>query len=183
MIAPNDVISPAYRALQVELHQRPNGYGGKGDKWAQAVCDLVALFGATSVLDYGCGQGALKTALRPLCGPTIRIDEYDPAVPGKDGMPSFADLVVSTDVLEHVEPDRLSTVLAHLKSLARKAVFVVIATRPSGKTMADGRNAHVILEQADWWEHTVTAAGFTVTPDPPVSPSRKPSREWVAVLT
>ena len=183
MIQPAELISQSYRALQVELHTRPNGYGGKGYKWAPAVRSLLTRFEATSVLDYGCGEGSLKKALRPLCDSTIRIDEYDVAVPGKDGFPSFADLVVCTDVLEHVEPERLSLVLTHLKMLARKAVFAVIATRPSSKIMADGRNAHLIIESAEWWSLTLVAAGFEIQPNPPISPLKKPSRELVAVLT
>lgn len=178
-----DLISPPYRDLQKELHARPKGYGGKGDKWAAGVRDLVERFDAWSVLDYGCGQGSLKKALLPMCPPGVRVAEYDPAIPGKDGYVEFADLVVCTDVLEHVEPDKLPRVLSHLKMLARKAVFVVVATRPSNKTMADGRNAHLIVEPAEWWAERMTAAGFVVQPDPPVSPLRKASREWVAVLT
>ena len=176
------LMSPAYRALQRELHARPNGYGGKGDKWAAGVAALVARFDATSVLDYGCGEGSLKKALAPMVGSRVRIDEYDPAIEGKDHAPSFADLVVCTDVLEHVEPEYLSATLAHLKVLARKAVFVVVATRPSNKTMLDGRNAHLIIRPAEWWQGQAEAAGFTVADGAPVSPLKKPSREWVAVL-
>lgn len=178
-----DLITDRYLELQRELHGRPRGYGGRGSKWANGVRGLIDRFRATSVLDYGCGEGTLIKSLRPMCDSTIRIDEYDPAIPGKDTLPSFADLVVCTDVLEHIEPDRLDRVLGHLGFLARKAVFVVIATRPSSKTMADGRNAHLILEDADWWSRRVESAGFSIAPDPPVSPSPKPSREWVAVLT
>ena len=185
MIQARELISPAYKALQLELHSRPKGYGGKGDKWASAVRSLITRFEATSVLDYGCGEGALKKALRPMCDSTVRIDEYDVAIPGKDNVLNltFADLVVCTDVLEHIEPDRLSTVLAHIRMLARKAVFAVIATRPSNKIMADGRNAHLIQESAEWWSLTLIAAGFSIQPNPPISPLKKPSRELVAVLT
>lgn len=182
VIKPTDVITKTYRALQVELHCRPNGYGGKGDKWAEAVRGLITRFSATSVLDYGCGEGSLKTALDTHKPAWLSVREYDPAIQGKDGWPDFADLVVCTDVLEHVEPELLGNVLTHLKVLARKAVFVVIATRPSGKVMLDGRNAHLIQEQDDWWAQRVTEAGFVIAPNAPVSPSRKPSREWVAVL-
>ncbi len=183
ILEPTDVITKAYRALQAELHARPKGYGGKGDKWAPAVSDLVGRFQATSVLDYGCGQGALKKALQTLCDPRVHIREYDPAITGKSGWPpDFADLVVCTDVLEHAEPERLDAILAHLKILARKAVFAVIATRPSNKTMADGRNAHLIVEQAEWWIARLEAAGFTVEPGP-ASPLKKPSRELVVLLT
>lgn len=181
-LKPKDLISPAYRELQRELHARPRGYGGKGDKWADAVEMLADVYSATSILDYGCGEGALVKALKARHLPAMRYDEYDPAIPGKDGWPEFADLVVCTDVLEHVEPEKLDTVLRHLKVLARKAVFVVIATRPSNKTMADGRNAHLIVESAEWWQARMVGVGFAVLPGPP-SPLEKPSREWAAVLT
>ena len=181
MITRGELITPVYAALQRELHARPNGYGGKGDKWADGVAALVAQIEATSVLDYGCGQGTLVKALRTRLSTVVRLDEYDPAIPGKDRLPHFADLVVCTDVLEHIEPERLPKVLAHLQLLARKAVFVVIATRPSNKTMEDGRNAHLIVKDAYWWAATMEYAGFLVGPGP-ASPSLKPSREWVAVL-
>lgn len=183
---PSERISPEYLKTQQALHADPRGYGGKGDKWADAVVTLVNRFKAGSVLDYGCGQGRLVAALK-LRGldPLVRLSEYDPAIDGKDGYTGyeFTDLVVCTDVIEHFEPALLQTNLAHLKLLTRKALFVVIATRPSGKTLTDGRNAHLILESAAWWQATMEAAGFAVQPDPPVSPHAKPSREWVAVLT
>lgn len=177
------LISKGYVEEQKILHARPNGYGGKGDKWAGGVANLITDLRATSVLDYGCGQGALIKALRPIVSGAVRLDEYDPAIPGKDGPPEFADLVVCTDVLEHIEPDKLPSVLAHLQLLARTAVFVVIATRPSNKTLSDGRNAHLIIEPDGWWIDTMLAAGFHVAGDPvPTSPLTEPSREWVAVL-
>lgn len=182
MMYATDLISPEYRGLQGALHARPEGYGGKGDKWAPAVLELARRFKAYSILDYGCGQGRLVSALRLTASPAIRLAEYDPAIEGKRQLPDFADLVVCTDVLEHVEPERLSKVLEHLSYLARRAVFVVVATRPSNKTLDDGRNAHLILEDAAWWESRVREAGFDVQAGPD-SPLLKPSREWVAVLT
>lgn len=178
----SDYISPAYLEEQRILHAAPRGYGGKGSKWAPAVAELVRKFVAYSVLDYGSGQGTLVESLRGMVLPTIRLSEYDPAVPRIQALPEFADLVVSTDVLEHIEPDRLDAVLGHLKMLARKAVFVVVATRPSGKMLSDGRNAHLILEQDAWWTERFLRAGFQVN-EGPKSPSLKPSREFVAVLT
>lgn len=181
MIRPIDVISPAYLEQQRALHADPRGYGGKGDRWAPAVREMVTRFDATSVLDYGCGQGSLRRALRPLCDSAIRIDEYDVAIRGKDRQPVFADLIVCTDVLEHIEPDRLDAVLNHLKRLARKAVFAVIALRVANKTLPDGRNAHLIVETAEWWTARLQAAGFVVAPGP--VQQGKPARELSVILT
>lgn len=175
-----DLYTAAYMDTQRHLHAEPKGYGGKGDKWAKVVADLADEFDAMSVLDYGCGRGTLMAAVQAK-SPLLSCRDYDPAIPGKNGLPAFADMVTCTDVLEHIEPDRLSAVLEHLRQLARSVVFVVIATRPSSKTLSDGRNAHLIIENADWWEAKVLDAGFRIHSHP-VSPSPKPSREWVAVL-
>lgn len=186
MIKPADLITPQYRELQRQLHASPRGYGQKGRKWAPAVVRLVELYGATSVLDYGCGQGSLKVELKKHLSPAVRIDEYDPAIAGKDGIPEFADLVVCTDVLEHIEPDKLDNVLAHLKLLARQAVFMVVNLRPASKVLADGRNAHLIVESAEWWRRRVEAAGLKVrdrtVPFPPGLTPEKQSKCWVAVV-
>lgn len=178
---PDALISRAYCREQVLLHARPAGYGGKGGKWAAAAVALAEACRAQSLLDYGCGRGQLADCLRQ-ADVSFAIREYDPAIPGKDMLPEPADVVVCTDVLEHIEPEKLTAVLAHVKRLTRKAALLVVATRPSGKTLTDGRNAHLILESDDWWAGTVTAAGFTLH-EGPVSPLKKRSREWVAVAT
>lgn len=170
-----------YVCQQREMHLRPEGYGGKGKKWVDAVIQILVDLKATSVLDYGCGQGTLARALRAKQVPGLRIAEYDPAIPGKDGYPSFADLVTCTDVLEHIEPDRLDTVLQHLRLLARRAVFVVVSLRPSEKVLPDGRNAHLIVQPEAWWLEQFAAAGFEVRPGP--RRNGKIAKEFTAILT
>lgn len=178
----NALITPAYREMQRTLHAAPRGYGQRGDKWAPVVRHLCAEYDAFSVLDYGCGQGALARVLRERDDlPGIRISEYDPAIAGKDGRPDFADLVVCTDVLEHVEPPCLDAVLAHLKMLARKAVFVVISTCETAKTLSDGRNAHLIVQDGLWWREKLRAAGFAALAPPSIARDRS-DKEWVGVL-
>lgn len=174
------LISPEYLKLQRRLHADPRGYGGRGSKWAGIVLQVAADYDCGSILDYGCGQGSLIQTLRPMA-PGLRLTEYDPAVPGKDNLPTFADLVVCTDVLEHIEPDRLDAVLAHLRGLARKALWVVISTKTSNKILADGRNAHLIVQSFKWWKPRLRAAGFVIKPPPTVC--RAPlEKEWAVVL-
>jgi hypothetical protein len=175
----DDLISDAYRGEQVRLHAAPKGYGGRGDKWAAAVIELAARFQARSLLDYGAGQGALGRAVRAA---GLAIAEYDPARPGLDALPAPADLVVCTDVLEHIEPDRLAAVLAHLRAVTQRVLFAVVATRPATKWLSDGRNAHLLLHDAVWWTETMIMAGFCGLGPVPVSPLKKPAREVVLLL-
>lgn len=142
------IITEEYRALNAELHRNRADYGRRGGRHAGRVLELLRKHGARTVLDFGCGKGGLAAAL-----PTVDVREYDPAIPGKDEPPSPADILVCTDVLEHVEPDLLDNVLADLKRLTLKAGHIVIATRPDQtKLLPDGRNPHLIVEPADWWE-------------------------------
>lgn len=143
------LISPEYLKLQKELHSR-GSYGISAGKWADAVDDLARRLPAASVLDYGCGRGFLWRELSARDLP-YSFHEYDPAIAGYEAPPESADLVYCGDVLEHIEPDYLDAVLDHIAKVARKAVFLVIATCPAVKTLADGRNAHLIVDPAWVW--------------------------------
>jgi Methyltransferase domain len=104
---------------------------------------------AASVLDYGCGKGTLAKSL------PFPIWEYDPAIPGKEESPRPADFVVCLDVLEHIEPDRIEFVLADLRRCVKKTGYFVIHMGPSSKTLADGRNAHILQRDQAWWEKQI----------------------------
>jgi FkbM family methyltransferase len=140
------VISPEYLELNKQLHAENPAYGISGSKRAEVVRKLVASVKPASVLDYGCGKGTLATSL------SFPIWEYDPAIPGKDAPPRPADLVICADVLEHVEPEFLEAVLLDLARCTQKVCYVVINTCPAIKTLADGRNAHLLQKPMMWWE-------------------------------
>lgn len=139
------LISDTYRQLNKELHETNEAYGTSGHKHAEAIVGLANAFQTADILDYGCGKGTLNASIG------IRIKEYDPAIDGKDDQPEPADLVVCSDVLEHIEPDCLEAVLNELRSLSKRAVYLCVATRPAMKILADGRNAHLIVEDQHWW--------------------------------
>jgi hypothetical protein len=154
------LISEDYRAHNAALHETQPDYGAKGSQWAGYVAALVQDDSHASVLDYGAGKGSLARALA-LDG--ITTHEYDPAVPGKDAAPAPADLVVCTDVLEHIEPDCLDGVLAHLAALTRRKLFVDVCTRKAIKTLPDGRNAHLSLHDSAWWRDKLAEVFDVVT--------------------
>lgn len=147
------LITDTYRELNQRLHEGGR-FGRKGDRWAASVRKIARTHGLSDLLDYGCGQGALKKALptgrwRLFGG--LEVREYDPAIAGKDAIPEAADLVVCTDVLEHIEPQLLDNVLTHLHSVTRRLLFAVVSTRPAKKVLEDGRNAHLIVQPDAWW--------------------------------
>jgi hypothetical protein len=152
-------ITDDYIQLNRDLHASDENYGVGSWRHADRVLTLRSDIEADTVLDYGAGKGALKQAL----GNPDWFYEYDPAVPGKDARPKMADMVVCTDVLEHIEPDLLDNVLADILKLSAKAAFLVIATQPAIKTLADGTNAHKIVENGAWWEKKLAEKFFILS--------------------
>lgn len=142
-----ELISAEYAGLNAELHRSNPLYGVGGARHAETVKKLAASLSTTSVLDYGCGKGRLAHSL------PYPIWEYDPAIPGKTASPRPADLVVCTDVLEHIEPEMLRFVLDDLRRCVVKMGYFVIHMGPASKTLPDGRNTHLIQQDASWWKH------------------------------
>jgi len=137
-------ITPAYLDQNRALHAMGE-YGISGKRWAPTVQNVCRVAGSRDVLDYGCGRRTLEASL----GWPIR--NYDPCIAGLDAPPEPADVVVCTDVLEHIEPECLDEVLDDLQRVTRKIGFFVIATREAEKTLPDGRNAHIIQQPIAWW--------------------------------
>ena len=147
----DSLISDDYRALNAELHQLNPAYGVSGKYFAPVVEQVAKIVRSWSILDYGCGKRTLMAALGR------SIANYDPCLPGYDKLPEPADIVVCTEVLEHIEPDHLDKVLAHLLLLTRKVVVLTVACGPASKILPDGRNAHLIQEQPLWWKDRLEA--------------------------
>lgn len=139
------VISENYRAINNRLHAERADYGAGGHKWAGVVRELARAIPATTILDYGCGKRTLERELG------FGIANYDPALVEFAAPPEPADLVVCTDVLEHIEPECLDAVLDDLRRCTLQAGLFVIATRPAKKTLPDGRNTHLIQRDLQWW--------------------------------
>lgn len=127
------------------MHETKPSYGISGREYLADVIGICQGIQSKDVLDYGCGKSTLAMNL-----PFI-INQYDPGIPRFSDLPEPADIVVCTDVLEHVEPDLIGNVLDHLQSLTKKILFAVIHTEASNKHLPDGRNAHILQEPPRWW--------------------------------
>ena len=146
-------------SLNKSLHETDNTFGNRGTaggcatRLPAAITKLSALGACNSVLDYGTGKGALVERLRQKLPSHIQIDGYDPAVQKWASKPAANkyDLVCCFDVLEHIEPGSIESVVFDISSYASKISYAVIDLQPAIKTMKDGRNAHILLAPCDWW--------------------------------
>lgn len=142
------LLSGRYRTEIGRLHRVDGSWGSRGYNWAYMVAGIALIERCSTILDYGCGKGTLSETLR-VGG--LHSKGYDPGIAGKEYPPAPADLVVCTDVLEHIEPDCLASVIGDLVRVTRRLLFVAISTRPAGRQLSDGRNAHLIIKEAGWW--------------------------------
>lgn len=140
-----EIGSTEYINQNKELHLQNQYYGTSGHKYKDEILSLTNLYQTKDILDYGCGKGTLAKSL------PFPIKEYDPAIEGKDNLPSKTDLIVCTDVLEHIEPEFLNNVLTDIARCMVKAGYLVINTGPAQKTLPDGRNTHLIQRDQIWW--------------------------------
>ena len=142
-------ISDDYRNAQKKLHENPN-YGVASLQYAPIVKEVIQKIGAKSISDYGAGKCRLRMKLKELGLQKFCYFPFDPAFP-EYGEPKEAELVCCIDVLEHVEPFYVEAVLIDLRKITNGLGFFTIHTGPAVKTLADGRNAHLIQNPASWW--------------------------------
>ena len=124
---------------------------GNASVLPKGVQELITKNEINSILDFGCGKGM---ACSSVASDKLTVHSYDP-VTSPIPLPDKVDLVYSSDVLEHIEPDQLDTVMDNLYSIADKYQYHLIACHPAKKGLRDGRNAHVIIEKPDWWKEII----------------------------
>ncbi len=145
------MISPEYLEVQRQMHREKEAYGKYSAKWAPSVMALCAEAESHDVLDYGCGKAELNLNL------PFSIKRYDPAIPKYEERPEPADIVVCTDVLEHVEEEFVDEVLDDLERLTKRFLLFEIATCKAKKHLPDGRNAHITIHPVEWWMEKLRA--------------------------
>ena len=155
------MISAEYKSILESINGLENF--GKRKSLPKYLESIIDNYNPTSVLDFGCGVGSLVNTLA-LKYPQKNIHGYDPGnqkFSNKFKNQKF-DLVISTDVLEHIEPEFLDQTLEFLKEKSNR-FYHLIALAPSKVILPDGRNAHLILKSKDWWRDKFVKLGYTVT--------------------
>lgn len=144
------LFTPEYQEQQRQMHKNLPEYGTTGEQYGPMVAQVIDAMGVETVLDYGAGHNlSLLRTLKPQR--KFKYSPYDPGVDEYSDRPEPADLVCCIDVLEHIEPECVEDVMDDLESLCRVALFATVHTGPAGKTLPDGRNAHLIQREVDFW--------------------------------
>jgi 2-polyprenyl-3-methyl-5-hydroxy-6-metoxy-1,4-benzoquinol methylase len=142
------MISEAYREEQRKLHENPN-YGVASVSYAPFVSNVINQINAKDVLDYGAGKGRLGENLA--INHEYEMHHYDPAREAWSEAPKPHEFVACIDVLEHIEPEYLDSVLDDLKRVTKRMGVFTVHTGKAKKVLSDGRNAHLIQEPMEWW--------------------------------
>ena len=125
-----------------------------------------------SLLDYGCGKAVGYTKKFKDIDPKKKIPNfnvplhtywgvedlslYDPGTLEYPTLPSKkSDLVLCTDVLEHIPEDDLDWIIREIFSLANTTVFLNVSCQLAKKTFTSGKykgeNVHVSVFDHSWW--------------------------------
>jgi hypothetical protein len=152
-------------------------YGYTSESLLYFIMPLVLEAAPRSILDYGCGQSQLLELLAEELflagrGDTL-LYRYDPAI--EDYAAPFtgqADLVICTDVLEHIPEEDLPQVVQAIVGAGRRAIFV-ISNRKAIEHLPDGGNAHCTIYPPEWWREVIAEAcgGFVKTVPWPIHAS------------
>ena len=162
-------ISNNYKQQLVELHSKVDSFG-KRSKLPDEFKKLLDTNNFTSVLDFGAGKGNLVNTLKSKY-PRLKVYAYDP-VTFDNPLPNTVDVIYSSDVLEHIEPELLDETLEDLFNRASKYQYHLIACHPAKKKLNDGRNAHLIVEGPDWWRSKLKKFNWSI--------EHEDIQEWIA---
>ena len=79
------------------------------------------------------------------------------------------DYVFCCDVLEHIPPERVDSVLVHIKRLMGKAGYLSIHCHPDGCGALIGETLHLTVERPEWWMAKLGAHFFVERHEAPPS--------------
>ena len=160
-------VSADYKEALQELHEHSEwgvtGAGYAGESIVKLLQDNPEI---RTILDYGCGEGTLKAYVEEQGITDREWTLYDPGMKAHAKKPEGQfDLVITTDVLEHVEVFMEKAVLQELKAYTKKYLYSDIAcylTRvkfESGPYI--GQDLHINLKAPDAWRESLKKLEMT----------------------
>jgi hypothetical protein len=104
------------------------------------VSEIANRLGATELLDYLCGDASLPRALS--VAHDMKIQCYDPSIPGFAGKAIPMQMVACVDVLQDVDPEKIDDVLDDLQRVTSVVGYISIR---------QGEEASRIVQDKSWW--------------------------------
>jgi 2-polyprenyl-3-methyl-5-hydroxy-6-metoxy-1,4-benzoquinol methylase len=124
-------------------------YGKSSEDLLEWITPYIKELNPKTILDWGCGRSCLvnyfwKDGER-------KIYKYDPAIHEyKDKPEIVADLLLCTDVLEHIPKEHLALCFQEIFKHSRKQIFTVSMIK-ARKKLPCGMNAHVNVQNRTYW--------------------------------
>lgn len=137
------------------FHAKGKFNGGSLAPHIQEIKQLIKEYDCKTILDYGCGKASLHKKHK--LGHEVVL--YDPYYESYSNIPIGGfDMVISTDVLEHIPENEIGKILADLISYTDKVLFLSISTKPAIKKFSNGENVHLTIKPKEWWEQMLSTA-------------------------
>lgn len=131
------------------LYKRKKNYGKTSIKLYDMLKKIINDLNISSVLDYGCGKSKLLDLIKK--NKKIKIYRYDPAIKKYSKLTkNKTDLVICTDVLQHVPLYDLDRVLKEIKSKGIYILFYIKCTNHKTK-LPNKTYANCTVYDKKWW--------------------------------
>ena len=156
-----------------EMHKQQGLFKGISlIPFIHVIKDLIISNKCKTLFDYGCGKGLPYTKDFKLTDADNKCKDfdkpvqdmwnikefflYDPAYSEHDKLPNKKyDIVLCTDVLEHIPESDLDWVIREVLRFSNKVAFINVCSQEARKTFLTGkhkgRNVHVSVFSNDWW--------------------------------
>ena len=136
------------------LHESDRSFGGDmahSMYQYHLVKKILETYRPKTIIDYGCGKGLLKTLVEKDFD--VTYCNYDPYIPEYSQIPMQKfDLLINTDVLEHIPEECVDGVIEQMAGLCSYAYFN-ISCRKARQLLPNGENAHCTIYPPRWWKH------------------------------
>lgn len=145
------VLSNDYQKLLIDMHNTNKKWGSEFKKTPipAMLKSTIEKYKPKTLLDFGCGKGFLSKKIQAEY-PDISVTGWDPSF--DYDLAGTYDMIISTDVLEHVEPEYLTKTLEDLKQRSNIVQYHLIACYNAVAILPDGRNAHLSVYTPDQWQ-------------------------------
>lgn len=184
----NDLLATERRKYEMVWREPKYGRKSPGARSAPTAMSHYEALGASSLTDYGCGDGQARSWFEGWGAQAIGTDLVD--VPRESDAPSYpgplwdpppelptTDFAFSADVLEHLPTDHVGASIAQIREHTRLGGFLQVCIVPDRWGPRLGTRLHLTVRPASRWR-AITEHYFWVKR---AESNRRMVRLWLTV--